>query len=73
MPVTIFGVTGTVVTDGTPFAGAVVNLLQNGQLVSNTDASANGTFSFPNLPMGTYTLDVTGGGGLIYSLYGPSP
>ena len=73
LPATTFGITGTVVTDGSPFAGAVVELQQNGQYVTKTDSAANGTFSFTNLPAGTYTLFVTGGSQIVYSLYGPIP
>ncbi len=58
------GIFGKVISKGTrqPIANATVTLLQNGNEVASVETPESGTFAFPNLPPGSYTLLVTAEG-----------
>ena len=55
------------VTDGAgqPMADVVVTLRQQGQLVAQMRTVADGTYRFANLPAGAYSLEVSGGKGVV--------
>lgn len=63
---TISGKCVSVTTDVTftgaqrgPLSGATLTLIQNGQTVATTTSQGDGTYSFPNLANGTYTVKAT--------------
>ena len=41
-----------------PFRGALINLYKDGQLISNKVSEYDGYYSFPQTPLGTYTISI---------------
>jgi hypothetical protein len=67
LTVTGFTISGTVIAcaDQTcatpqPLAGATVTLISSSTTVATTTADASGTYSFTNIPLGSYTITVAG-------------
>jgi uncharacterized repeat protein (TIGR01451 family) len=68
---------GTLNESGTGLAGITVVLrASNGNIVGTTVTDASGNYSFPGLPNGTYTVDVTDSANLLAGYWkstGPTP
>lgn len=58
------GIFGKVISKGTrqPIANATVTLLRDGNEIASVKTPENGSFAFPNIEPGTYTLVVTAEG-----------
>lgn len=57
-------ISGTVTnaTNGQSISGATVKVMENASVLTTATTSTNGTYSFPELPPGTYTLEARASG-----------